>query len=260
MANKEEALGILRIALDDRAARFRDGQWEAVDALVNRRERLLVVQRTGWGKSAVYFVATRMLRDVGRGPTLIISPLLALMRNQIEAADRFGLKAVSINSSNREDWSALERVVRHDEADALLISPERLANDDFAENVLLPLAGRIGLLVIDEVHCIIPSRLRPVLVPDCAQRLAAALQLAFHPVVVKTKDNEQQKTQQNQFHQCRNLDGVFRIDAPIPAGSVLLLDDVVDSGWTMTVVAALLRQAGCGPVLPVAFATASAGD
>lgn len=699
MANKEEALGILRIALDDRAAQFRGGQWEAVDALVDRRERLLVVQRTGWGKSAVYFVATRMLRDIGRGPTLIISPLLALMRNQIEAADRFGLKAVSINSSNRDDWSALERVVRHDEADALLISPERLANDDFAENVLFPLAGRIGLLVIDEAHCIsdwghdfrpdyrrlvnvlqripenipllgttatandrvvedvreqlghigiqrgplmrdtlalqnirlpsqaarlswlaervqalpetgivytltrrdaeqvadwltargvparayfsnatgegfensaayrqhvedllfrnqikvlvattalgmgydkpdlgfvvhyqapgsiiayyqqvgragraiesafgilmsgheddaiheyfrrtafpsepwveellgvleksdgltirqlektvnlrygqiektlkflsvdnpapviqdgslwhrtpleyrmdherirrltqqravewqevqryldeddclmkflaeslddenpqrcgrcapclgrpivepsssrpraiaaarflrrsetplkcrirvspnafpeyefsgnlphglraetgrilsrwgdagwgrivaddkragrfrdelvaavvemmrdrwqpdprpawvtcIPSRLRPVLVPDCAHRLAAALHLPFHPVVVKTKDNEPQKTRQNHFHQCRNLDGVFRIDAPIPAGPVLLLDDVVDSGWTMTVVAALLRQSGCGPVWPVALATANAGD
>lgn len=108
------------------------------------------------------------------------------------------------------------------------------------------------------VTCV-PSRLRPALVPDCAQRLAVALRVPFLPVVVKTKDNEQQKTQQNQFHQCRNLDGVFSIDAPIPAGPVLLLDDVVDSGWTMTVVAALLRQSGAGPVWPVAVATASAG-
>ena len=154
MTNEDDALNILRVALDDPAALFREGQWEAVDALVNKRNRLLVVQRTGWGKSAVYFIATRMLRDIGRGPTLIISPLLALMRNQIEAADRLGLKAVSINSSNRNDWPALERAIRHDEADALLISPERLANDDFAENVLLPLASRIGLLVIDEAHCI----------------------------------------------------------------------------------------------------------
>ena len=698
MMNEEDALNILRVALDDRVALFREGQWEAVDALVNKRDRLLVVQRTGWGKSAVYFIATRMLRDIGRGPTLIVSPLLALMRNQIEAADRLGLKAASINSSNRNDWPALERAIRHDEVDALLISPERLANDDFAENVLLPLASRIGLLVVDEAHCIsdwghdfrpdyrrlvnvlqripenipllgttatandrvikdvreqlghigiqrgslmrdtlalqnmrlpsqaarlswlaehvkalpetgiiytltrrdaeqvaewltargvtarayfsnatgegfenstayrqhvedllfrnlikvlvattalgmgydkpdlgfvvhyqapgsiiayyqqvgragraiesavgilmsgheddaiqeyfrrtafpsepwvkalldvleksdgltirqleeavnlrygqiektlkflsvdnpapiirdgslwhrtpvdyrldherirrltqqrhvewqevqeyideddclmkflaeslddenpqrcgrcasclgrpivkpsfsrphaitaarflcrsetplksrirvppnafteygfsgnlshdlraetgrilsrwgdagwgqmvaddkqrgrfrkelieaimemlrdrwrpdpppewvtcVPSRLRPALVPDCAQRLAAALRVPFLPVVVKTKDNEQQKTQQNQFYQCRNLDGVFSIDVPIPAGPVLLLDDVVDSGWTMTVIAALLRQSGAGPVWPVALATASAG-
>lgn len=154
MMNEEDALNILRVALDDRAVLFREGQWEAVDALVNKRDRLLVVQRTGWGKSAVYFIATRMLRDIGHGPTLIISPLLALMRNQIEAADRLGLKAASINSSNRNDWPALERAIRHDEVDALLISPERLANDDFAENVLLPLASRIGLLVVDEAHCI----------------------------------------------------------------------------------------------------------
>ena len=137
-----------------RAADFRPGQWEAIDALANRRERLLVVQRTGWGKSSVYFIATRILRDRGRGPTLIVSPLLALMRNQIEAAGRLRIRALSINSTNRQQWPDLRRAVLDDEADALLISPERLANDDFVEDVLLPIAGTIGLLVVDEAHCI----------------------------------------------------------------------------------------------------------
>ncbi len=154
MTERSELLALLRIAVSDQGAEFRDGQWEAIDALVNRRERLLVVERTGWGKSAVYFIATRILRDRGRGPTLIISPLLALMRNQIEAAARLGIRAVTINSSNRESWPALQRTIHNDEADALLISPERLANDDFVQEVLLPIADRIGLLVVDEAHCI----------------------------------------------------------------------------------------------------------
>ena len=154
MTERSELLALLRIAVNDQDAEFRDGQWEAIDALVNRREHLLVVERTGWGKSAVYFIATRILRDRGRGPTLIVSPLLALMRNQIEAAERIGIRAVTINSSNRESWPALQRTIRNDEADALLISPERLANDDFVEEILLPIADRIGLLVVDEAHCI----------------------------------------------------------------------------------------------------------
>ena len=154
MAERAETLALLRVALNDPAAEFRDGQWEAVDELANRRGRLLMVQRTGWGKSAVYFIATRVLRDRGRGPTLIVSPLLALMRNQIEAAGRLGIQAVSINSTNREDWPTLQEAIHNDAPDALLISPERLANDDFVEDMLLPIAGRIGLLVVDEAHCI----------------------------------------------------------------------------------------------------------
>ena len=102
----------------------------------------------------VYFVATRILRDRGRGATLIVSPLLALMRNQIEAAERLGIRALTINSTNRENWPHLQRSVREDAADALLISPERLANDEFVEHVLLPIAERIGLMVVDEAHCI----------------------------------------------------------------------------------------------------------
>jgi ATP-dependent DNA helicase RecQ len=145
---------LLRQALQDPEAELRDGQWEAIDAIVNHRRKLLVVQRTGWGKSTVYFLATRLLRDQGAGPTLIVSPLLALMRNQIEAAERLGLRALTINSTNRNDWPPLIQSILNDEADAILISPERLANEDFVQQVLLPVANRIGLVVVDEAHCI----------------------------------------------------------------------------------------------------------
>jgi len=154
MTEHSVALDLLRRALDDSAATFRDGQWEAINALVNRRERLLVVQRTGWGKSSVYFIATRILRDRGLGPTLIVSPLLALMRNQIGAAERLGIRALSINSTNRDEWPALKRQILSNQADALLISPERLSNDGFVQDVLLPVANSIGMLVVDEAHCI----------------------------------------------------------------------------------------------------------
>lgn len=154
MTDRTAALELLRGLLDNQSAHFRDGQWEAIDALVNRRERLLLVQRTGWGKSAVYFVATRALRDAGSGATLIVSPLLALMRNQIEAAARMNIRAMTINSTNRSEWPDLQRAVLLDDADVLLISPERLANETFMDEVLLPVSERIGLLVVDEVHCI----------------------------------------------------------------------------------------------------------
>lgn len=145
---------LLRCALDDPLADFHPGQWEAIDSLVNRREKLLVVQRTGWGKSMVYFLATRLLHDRGLGPTLIVSPLLALMRNQIEAAERLGIRALTINSANRDEWQSIDAVIKRDQADALLVSPERLANDEFVRDVLLPVAQRLGLLVVDEAHCI----------------------------------------------------------------------------------------------------------
>jgi hypothetical protein len=112
MTDQAAALELLRRALGDATAEYRIGQWEAIDALVNRRERLLVVQRTGWGKSSVYFISTRILRDRGRGPTLIVSPLLALMRNQIDAAERLGVRALTVNSTNREDWPQIQRAVR----------------------------------------------------------------------------------------------------------------------------------------------------
>ncbi len=113
-----------------------------------------MVQRTGWGKSMVYFLATRLLRDNGAGVTLLISPLLALMRNQILAAGRLGIKAATINSSNKDEWAVVQKSLLNDEADILLVSPERLANDEFRENILLPVAERIGLFVVDEAHCI----------------------------------------------------------------------------------------------------------
>jgi ATP-dependent DNA helicase RecQ len=148
------ALRLLRTSLGDSTAIFRDGQWEAIDSLVNKQVQLLVVQRTGWGKSSVYFISTRILRDRGRGPTLIVSPLLALMRNQVEAAERLDIKALTINSTNRDEWSAINRAVEGNEVDALLISPERLANDEFVADVLMPVSETIGLLVVDEAHCI----------------------------------------------------------------------------------------------------------
>lgn len=145
---------LLRQALGDDKADFREGQWEAIEALVQRRARLLVVQRTGWGKSAVYFLSTRLLRDQGSGPTLLVSPLLALMRNQIDAAVRLGIRAETVNSTNAADWANVERRLRADEIDVLLVSPERFANEMFLTRMLLPHAARVGLFVVDEAHCI----------------------------------------------------------------------------------------------------------
>ncbi len=133
---------------------FRPSQLEAIERLVGRRERVLLVQRTGWGKSAVYFIATRMLRDRGSGPTLLVSPLLALMRNQIEAAQRMGVRAETINSTNQADWDLVRGRLAEGAVDLLLISPERLANPKFRTEVLPEVGRRSGLLVIDEAHCI----------------------------------------------------------------------------------------------------------
>src|SRR4051812_48749133 len=141
-------------ALAGPSARLRDDQWSAIDALVVGRRRALVVQRTGWGKSAVYFIATALLREQGAGATVIVSPLLALMRNQIEAAARAGINAHTINSANLEEWDDVEAAVHRGETDVLLVSPERLNNPGFRDTVLPRLAAETGLLVIDEAHCI----------------------------------------------------------------------------------------------------------
>lgn len=135
-------------------ARFRDGQEEAIRHVVEGQGRLLLVQRTGWGKSFVYFIATRLLRDQGKGPALLISPLLSLMRNQIAAAERMGVRAFTINSSNIEQWEGVEEELKQDEIDILLISPERLTNERFRDRALTAVGGRVALLVIDEAHCI----------------------------------------------------------------------------------------------------------
>ena len=139
-------------ASDD--AELREDQWTAIEALAVDRRRALVVQRTGWGKSAVYFVATLLLRARGAGPTVIVSPLLALMRNQIAAAERAGIRAVTINSTNIEAWEPIHDAIRAGEVDVLLVSPERLNNPGFRDDVLPRLAATCGLLVVDEAHCI----------------------------------------------------------------------------------------------------------
>jgi ATP-dependent DNA helicase RecQ len=141
-------------ALAGDAARLRDDQWTAIRALVAEKRRALVVQRTGWGKSAVYFVATALLRVDGAGPTVIVSPLLALMRNQVDAAARAGIHARTINSANLEDWEQIHAEIREGAVDVLLVSPERLNNPGFRDNVLPRLTGTAGLIVIDEAHCI----------------------------------------------------------------------------------------------------------
>ena len=133
---------------------FRDGQYEAIEALVVHRRRALVVQRTGWGKSAVYFIAALLQRRAGAGPALIVSPLLALMRNQVEAAGRAGVRAATINSSNVTDWEEIAEAIEQDLLDVLLVSPERLVNPRFRDTQLPHLLARAGLVVIDEAHCI----------------------------------------------------------------------------------------------------------
>ena len=135
-------------------ATLRDDQWRAIEALVVQRRRALVVQRTGWGKSAVYFIAAKLLRAHGGGPTVIVSPLLALMRDQVKAAERAGVHAATINSSNVADWNDIQHKVARGDLDVLLVSPERLNNPDFRDDVLPALADRAGLVVVDEAHCV----------------------------------------------------------------------------------------------------------
>ncbi|PVE97261.1 DEAD/DEAH box helicase [Microbacterium sp. TPD7012] len=151
---REAALAALRELVGRPDADFHDGQYEAIEALVEGRRRALVVQRTGWGKSAVYFVATLLLRRQGAGPTVLVSPLLALMRDQIAAAERAGVRAVAINSTNAHEWTDVLAQLDRDEVDVLLVSPERLNNPAFREEQLPALVRRIGMLVVDEAHCI----------------------------------------------------------------------------------------------------------
>lgn len=152
-ASREEANHLLT-GIAGSEATLRDDQWSAIDALVNRRRRMLVVQRTGWGKSAVYFIAAKLLRNRGAGASLIISPLLALMRNQVAAAQGAGIRAVTLNSSNMTEWEQIQGQVTRGEVDVLLVSPERLNNPGFREEVLPQLAREVGMVVVDEAHCI----------------------------------------------------------------------------------------------------------
>ena len=152
--DQDRALALLREGVAERSAEFRAGQAQAIRHVVTGAGRLLVVQKTGWGKSFVYFIAAKMLREAGQGPALLVSPLLSLMRNQIAAARRMGVEAETINSDNLTRWREVEDALRADEVDILLIAPERLANERFRNSVLAEVADRIALLVIDEAHCI----------------------------------------------------------------------------------------------------------
>ena len=153
-AQLEEAAAAVLAGIAGPGATVRPDQLAAATALACEGRRALVVQATGWGKSAVYWMATRALRDAGAGPTLVVSPLLALMRDQVSAAERSGLRAATLNSSNFSDWPAIEADLRADRLDVLLTSPERLANPTFARDVLPSLLAGLGMLVIDEAHCV----------------------------------------------------------------------------------------------------------
>ncbi len=154
MSTAEDALTTLRRLTGRDGADFHDGQHEAITALVDDRRRALVVQRTGWGKSAVYFIATSLLRARGTGPTLLVSPLIALMRDQVAAAERAGVRAAAISSANAHEWDEIRARLAADDVDVLLVSPERLTNPRFREEQLPELRERIGLLVVDEAHCV----------------------------------------------------------------------------------------------------------
>ena len=151
---RSRALEHLRALTGNPAADFHPGQFEAVSALVEDHRRALVVQRTGWGKSAVYFLSALLMRAQGYGPTLIISPLLALMRDQVAAAQRAGVRAAAISSANPTEWSEISSALDRGELDVLLVSPERLNNPRFREEQLPRLMSELGLLVVDEAHCI----------------------------------------------------------------------------------------------------------
>lgn len=149
----EHALLYLKQMLGDDKI-FREGQWKAIESVVRDKKRVIIVQRTGWGKSIVYFLATKLLREQGFGPTILISPLLSLMRNQILAAEKIGIRAVTINSANEDAWEDISNSILSNNCDIILISPERLRNRKFLNEVLTPISQKLGLLVVDEVHCI----------------------------------------------------------------------------------------------------------
>jgi ATP-dependent DNA helicase RecQ len=141
-------------ALAGPQARLRERQLEAVAALVADQRHVVVVQRTGWGKSAVYWIATALRRRNGSGPTLVVSPLLALMRDQVAKATSMGITAVTLNSTSFDEWLDIEAAILADKVDHVLISPERLNAQGFRDRILVPLAQHIGMLVVDEAYCI----------------------------------------------------------------------------------------------------------
>ena len=152
--NSKRALELLRIGSGRADATFRDGQEDAIRHIVEGKGRLLVVQKTGWGKSFVYFIATKLLRESGLGPALLISPLLSLMRNQVAAAERMGVRAETLNSQNSDEWPRVIERIENGEIDILLFHPKQLVSARFNNQILLPIADQISLMVIDEAHCV----------------------------------------------------------------------------------------------------------
>ncbi|TPW71504.1 ATP-dependent DNA helicase RecQ [Schumannella sp. 10F1B-5-1] len=213
------ALATLRALVGSPDADFHDGQFEAISAIVDESRRALVVQRTGWGKSAVYFVATRLLRDRGAGPTLLVSPLLALMRDQVAAAARAGVRAASIDSSNQHDWDAIRERLAADEIDVLLVSPERLNNPDFRDTQLPALAARTGLLVIDEAHCI--SDWGHDFRPDYRRLRDLVVELGDTPVLATTA-TANGRVVDDVTEQLGGTDAVLTIRGPLARASLRL--------------------------------------
>lgn len=148
----DNALQCLKLMFGD-SAEFRSGQWESIESIMQYK-KVLVVQQTGWGKSIIYFIATKLLRSKGKGPSILISPLLSLVRNQIVNASKLGLTALSINSQNVDEWDTVKEKLRDDSCDILLISPEQLANQGRISELLSCIRKGIGLFVVDEAHCI----------------------------------------------------------------------------------------------------------
>jgi ATP-dependent DNA helicase RecQ len=184
----------------------RADQLAAVDAVLQPAARVLVVQATGWGKSAVYWAATTALRKAGGGTTLVISPLLALMRDQVTAAGKAGLKAESINSTNIDDWDPVFQALKNNQLDVLLVSPERLGNPAFAAR-LPQLLAQTSLIVIDEAHCI--SDWGFDFRPDY-QRLARSLLAAPNAAVLATTATANERVTDDVRRQLGNGTAVFR--------------------------------------------------
>ena len=205
------------------SAQLRDDQWTAIDALVNQRRRMLVVQRTGWGKSAVYFIAAKLLRMAGAGPSIIVSPLLALMRNQVEAAERAGIRAATIHSANVSEWEQIHEDL--DSLDVLLISPERLNSPGFREEVLPGLSRSVGMLVVDEAHCI--SDWGHDFRPDYRRIARLIRELPANTPVLATTATANDRVVEDIMHQLGTNTGVLRggLDRESLALSVSLLDD-----------------------------------
>ncbi|VEH04498.1 ATP-dependent DNA helicase [Corynebacterium kutscheri] len=215
-------------------------QWEAIDALVNQRQRMLVVQRTGWGKTAVYFIAAKLLRTRGHGTTVIISPLLALMRNQIDAATRAGITAVTLNSTNITDWQETTAQIMNGTVDVLLISPERLNNPDFREQILPYLARLAGMIVVDEAHCI--SDWGHDFRPDYRRIKDLLAELAPHTPVLATTATANNRVVEDVLAQLGENTGLLRggLDRTSLYLSVVCLSDTTQRpAWLATHLAEL---------------------